>query len=268
MFRSRRHKIERLDFIIAGTQKGGTSALHYHLDQHPNITMAHSEEAHMIDHPRRHFFDDEERFAGKVDYDILHERIRFKPRTIITGSCTPIYTYWRPAMERIRNYHPGIKLVILLRNPIDRAFSHWNMYRERKQESLGFLEAIAEEKNRIREALPLQPRRTSYLDRGFYFEQMERVFRFFPREQVHVIKFEDFRKDTPAVVNRVFAFLGVTPLSTVKNREQNRIPYEREITPEERQCLYEAYKEDIARLEELLGWDCSDWKEVSGDSHL
>ncbi len=106
-------KIERLDFIIAGTQKGGTSALHYHLDQHPNITMAHSEEAHMIDHPRRHFFDDEKRFAaGEVSYGILHEGVRLKRRSLITGSCTPIYTYWKPAMERIRKYHPGIKLIV------------------------------------------------------------------------------------------------------------------------------------------------------------
>ena len=260
MFRSRQ-SIERLDFIIAGTQKGGTSALHYHLAQHPNVTMAHSEEAHMIDHPRRHFFDDEDRFAGKVDYDILHEGIKLKRRSLITGSCTPIYTYWKPAMERIRNYHPGIKLIILLRNPIDRAFSHWNMYRERNQESFGFLEAIAEESKRIREALPLQPRRTSYLDRGFYFEQMERVFQFFPREQVYVIKFDDFRKRTPELVNEVFSFLGVMPLAKVKNRQQNRIPYEREITREERQYLYKLYKTDIARLEQLLGWDCSDWKE-------
>ena len=261
MFRSRPSKIERLDFIIAGTQKGGTSALHYHLDQHPNITMAHSEEAHMIDHPRRHFFDDEDRFAGKVEYDILHERIRLKRQSLITGSCTPIYTYWKPAIERIRNYHPGIKLIILLRNPIDRAFSHWNMYRERKQEDLGFLEAIAEEPKRIRAALPFQPRRTSYLDRGFYFEQMERVFRFFPRHQVHVIKFDDFRKNTPDVVNKVFAFLGLRSLSKVKNRQQNRIPYERPITAEERVYLYEAYKADIAQLEQLLSWDCSNWKE-------
>lgn len=263
MFRPKQTRIDRLDFIVAGTQKGGTSALHYHLEQHPNVTMAHGEEAHMIDHPRRHFFDDEERFANEpVEYDILHEGIKFKRHSLVTGSVTPIYTYWKPAMERIRDYQPGIKLIILLRNPIDRAFSHWNMYRERKQESLGFLEAIAEEPKRMRAAAPLQPRRTSYLDRGFYFEQMERVFRFFPREQVHVIKFDDFRQRTAAVVNGVFDFLGVDPLPAVKNREQNRIPYDRKITREERQHLYNAYKEDIARLEELLGWDCSDWKEA------
>src|SRR6266850_3730468 len=144
-FRSKAQRIEHLDFIIAGTQKGGTSALHYHLNQHPNVTMAHSEEAHMIDHPRRHFFDDEDRFAGKVDYSILHEGIKLKRRSLIVGSCTPIYTYWKPAMERIRIYHPGIKLIILLRNPIDRAFSHWNMNRDRQREKMGFLEAIAAE---------------------------------------------------------------------------------------------------------------------------
>jgi len=255
--------IERLDFLIAGTQKGGTSALHYHLDQHPNITMAHSEEAHMVDHPRRHFFDDEKRFAaGPVSYDILHEGVKLKRNSLITGSVTPVYTYWKPAMERIRNYHPGIKLIILLRNPIDRAFSQWNMNYDREREKLGFLEAIAEEKNRIQAALPHQPRGGSYLDRGFYFEQMERVFRFFPREQVCVIKFETFRKKTPHVVNDAFAFLGVPPLQTMRNKEQNRIPYRRRITSEEKRYLYGFYAKDIDRLEKLLNWDCSDWKQI------
>ena len=262
MFESQRGKIERLDFIIAGTQKGGTSALHYHLDQHPNITFAHPEEAHMIDHPRRHFFDDEKRFAAgkEVSYDILHQDIKLKPESLITGSCTPIYTYWKPAMERIGDYHPGIKLIVLLRNPIDRAFSQWNMNWDRQREKLGFVEAVAAEMEERKESPGSQSRRRSYVDRGFYFEQMERVFRFFPREQVKVLKFEEFRKRTPEVVNEVFRFLGVRPLTRIKNREQNRIPYERKITREERRYLYGLYKEDIARLENLLGWDCSDWK--------
>jgi Sulfotransferase domain len=262
MFSRKRRRIDKLDFIIAGTQKSGTSALHYHLDQHPNITMAHSEEAHMIDHPHRHFFDDENRFSRKVDYDFLHRGIKFKRQSLITGSCTPIYTYWRPAMGRIRNYHPQIKLIVLLRNPIDRAFSHWNMYRERNQESLGFLEAVKEEKNRIKEALPLQPRKCSYVDRGFYSEQLERVFRFFPRKQVHVIKFDDFRNKPREILAAVFDFLGVAQLETVANKQQNLIPYDRRITPAERRHLYEIYQSDISKLEALLNWDCSAWKEV------
>jgi hypothetical protein len=247
--------------MIAGTQKGGTSALHYHLAQHPNITMAHSEEAHMIDHPRRHFFDDEERYAeGEISYDILHEDVKLKPQSLVTGSCTPIYTYWRPAMERIRKYNPEIKLIILLRNPIDRAFSQWNMNSDREREGLTFMEALAAEAEERKSSPLLQSRRRSYIDRGFYSEQIERVFRFFPREQVKIIKFEDFRKRTPEVVNEVFSFLGVTPLPKIKNREQNRIAYERKIAPEERRYLYDIYKEDIARLEKLLSWDCSDWR--------
>ena len=262
MFGRKRKRIDKLDFIIAGTQKSGTSALHYHLDQHPNITMAHGEEAHMINHPHRHFFDDEDRFSRPVDYDFLHRGIRFKRKSLITGSCTPIYTYWKPALERIRDYYPQIKLIILLRNPIDRAFSHWNMYRERNQEPLGFLEAVKEEKNRIKEALPLQPRRYSYVDRGFYSEQMERVFSFFPRTQAHVVKFDDFRDKPGETVTGVFDFLGVAPLETIANKEQNLIPYERRMTAEERRYLYEIYRSDIAKLEALLDWDCSDWKEM------
>jgi len=260
--RTRARKINQLDFLIAGTQKGGTSALHYHLDQHPQITMAHSEEAHKVDHPRRHFFDDEKRFSGDISYDILHEDVKVKPGSRITGSCTPIYTYWRPAMQRIRDYNPEIKLIILFRNPADRAFSHWNMYRDRKQEDLGFLDAIREEKKRLRAVLPLQLRRHSYLDRGFYSEQIERVFRFFPREQVLIIKFEEFRRHGPEVVNEVFRFLGVAPLDSVKNRQQNRIRYERHMSRQERKYLVDLYRDDIRRVEELLGWDCSDWKQV------
>jgi len=262
IFKRKPKRIEKLDFIIAGAQKAGTSALHYFLEQHPNITMAHSEEAHLVQHPHRHFFDDEARFSKEVDYDVLHQGIKFKRKSLITGSCTPIYSYWKPAMERIKNYNPRIKLIILLRNPIERAFSHWNMQRDRNREPLEFLEAVAQEKERIEQALPLQPRGGAYIDRGFYSEQMERVFRFFPREQVHVIKFDDFRNNWHKTVTSVFEFLGVEPSVTLKNKEQNLIPYDRRMTDEERRSVYEIFRSDISKLEELLDWDCSDWKPV------
>ena len=94
-------------------------------------------------------------------------------------------------MQRIHDYNPSIKLIILLRNPIDRAFSHWNMQRDRKLDSLDFLDAVKQEENRAREVYPLQLRKYSYVERGFYSEQMERTFRFFPRDRVLVIKFDD-----------------------------------------------------------------------------
>src|SRR5207245_5468400 len=96
-------------------------------------------------------------------------------KATLLGSCTPIYIYCRPAMERICNYNNQLKLLILLLNPADRAYSHWNMQRDRGLENLDFLAAVQEEKNRARQAVPFQLRKFSYVDRGFYAEQIERV---------------------------------------------------------------------------------------------
>ena len=253
--------ISKLDFIIAGTQKSGTSVLTYYLNQHSAIAMAHKEEAHLIVQPRRHFFDNEAMFAsGNINYDLLHRDVPVTAHTLVAGTCTPVYTYWKPAMQRIHEYYPSIKLIILLRNPIDRAFSHWNMQRDRKLDSLDFLDAVKQEENRAREAYPLQLRKFSYVERGFYSEQIERVFRFFPREQVLVIKFDDLRRDYRAVTDRTFDFLSVPPFSRLKNREENIINYARSMTQSEREYLFSIFQNDIAKLEKLLGWDCSDWK--------
>ena len=88
---------------------------------------------------------------------------------------------------------------------------------------------------------------------------MERVFRFFPHEQVLVIKFDDLRRDYRAVTDRIVNFLGVFPFPRLKNREENVINYARPMTQSERAYLFSIFENDIAKLEKLLGWDCSDW---------
>jgi hypothetical protein len=252
MFRTKRRKIDRLDFILAGAQKSGTTALHYFLEKHPNITMGDKQEMH--------FFDNEEIFSRPVDYELLHQHFRPVSSSTIAGECTPIYIYWKPAIERIWKYNPKIKLLIILRNPVDRAFAHWNMQRFKGREPLDFLDAAREEKNRAGEAAPLQLRRFSYVDRGFYAEQLERVFKFFPREQVKIIKFEEFQGKKSETLDAIFRFLCLKPLRSKRNKDRNVVPYEREMTIEERNQLYRIFAEDIAKLEQMLGWDCSDWK--------
>jgi hypothetical protein len=252
MFRRGRRKIERLDFILAGAQKSGTTALHYFLSRHPHITMGNRQEMH--------FFDNEEIFSRPVDYELLHQHFRPVPPSTIAGECTPIYMYWKPAMERIWKYNPKIKLLIILRNPVDRAFAHWNMQRFKGREPLDFLDAVREEENRALEAAPLQLRRFSYVDRGFYAEQLERVLKFFPQEQVKIIKFEEFRDKKSETLNAMFRFLGVGPIVSSLDKDRNVVPYEREMTADERKYLFGIFAEDIANLEQMLGWDCSDWK--------
>jgi len=255
-------QIERLDFIVAGAQKSGTTALHYFLRKHPQIALPERQELH--------FFDDEEIFSRPVDYRLLHRHFRKPPvrllpvRLGLAGEVTPSYLYWKPAMERIWNYNRQIKLVILLRNPIDRAFAHWNMQRFKDREPLDFLTALKEEPRRIAQPLTIESRRFAYVDRGFYSRQLERVFKFFPREQVHVVKFENFRDRKQETLDGIFKFLGVKSLPRVRDKDRNVVPYERTMTPEEQKYLSEVFSPEITKLEQMLGWDCSDWKGRGG----
>jgi hypothetical protein len=250
--RTAKRSIEKLDFIIAGAQKSGTTALHYFLQKHPQITLGDQQEMH--------FFDTDEFFArDPVDYEPLHRHFSSVARSVVAGECTPHYLHYRPALERIWNYNPTIKLLILLRNPVDRAFAHWNMQRFKGRETLDFLAAVKAEKSRTLKD-PLQARRFSYTTRGFYSEQLERVFKFFPRAQVKLIKFELFRDDNCETLKSVFEFLGVKPLRSIRSKDRNVVPYEREITAAEREYLYAVFAHDITQLERMLGWDCADWK--------
>ena len=214
----------------------------------------------MGDQQEIHFFDNDALFASGVDYEELHKHYPPVGPSTIAGDCTPSYIYHKSAAERIWKYNPKSKLLILLRNPVERAFAHWNMQRHKGIEPLDFFDAIREEETRIAGAPPAQARRFAYLERGFYGDQLERVFKFFPREQVKVVKAEDFKAKQRQTLASIFSFLDRKPLRSLRNKDRNVVPYERAINWEERVFLYNLFAEDIAKIEQLLGWDCSDWK--------
>ncbi|MEP7015703.1 MAG: sulfotransferase domain-containing protein [Verrucomicrobiota bacterium] len=247
-----RRKIDRIDFVVAGVQKAGTTALHSFIAKHPHIALPRDQ--------ADHFFDDEENFSGEPDYNEMLSHFAPGRRWRIAGEVTSDYTYWKPAMERIARYNPKMKIIISLRNPADRAFSHWNMRRAKSQEPDDFLDALKRDRAQPIEDFSLNARRFAYVDRGLYSGQIERVFRFFPRDQVLIIKYENFRKDYSGTVDSVFDFIGVRRLRGLKNRERNVGPYQRKMTPEEREYASAIFQEDITKLEALLNWDCSDWR--------
>jgi hypothetical protein len=252
ILRPKGRKIERLDFILAGAQKSGTTALHYFLRKHPDITMGDQQEIH--------FFDNDAMFVTEPDYGQLHKHYPPVAPSTIAGDCTPSYLYYEPAAERIHKYNPKIKLLILLRNPVDRAFAHWNMQRFRGREPLDFFDAVREEQTRIAGAPPSEARRFAYIDRGFYGRQLARLFKLFPRDQVNVVKFEDFTGRQRETLASICSFLDRKPLRSVRSKDRNVVPYERAMNWEERVFLYNIFADDIAQVEEMLGWDCSDWK--------
>jgi hypothetical protein len=252
MFSFGKRRIEKLHFLVAGAQKSGTTALNYYLKRHPRIALPIKKELH--------FFDNDELFGGgKVSYQSLHEMFRPARAGTIAGENTPVYLYWRSALPRIRDYNPEMKFIVILRNPIDRAFSHWNMQRARGIEPFDFLDAIEAEPRRIAESAPAQLRKLSYVDRGRYAEQLERAFRLFPREQFLIIKYERFRRRQREVVEDDFRFLSLPPVR-FRAVEAHDIPYRRKIREEERIAVWKILQSDIAQLEMLLGWDCSDWR--------
>lgn len=248
----RRRPIDRVDFVVAGVQKAGTTALHHVIAKHPEVALPRDQALH--------FFDKEENFKGEPDYNVLLGNFDPQRRWTIAGEVTSDYTFWKPAMERIARYNPRMKIIISLRNPADRAFSHWNMRRAKDQDPDDFLEAIKRDRSAPIEDFSREYSRFNYVARGMYSHQIERVFKFFPREQALVIKYENYRRDYSGTTDSVFDFLGIRRIDAPRNKERNVGPYQRKMTPEERKYVSAIFAEDIAKLETLLGWDCEDWK--------
>ena len=244
----------KIDFLVAGVQKAGTTSLDAWLRQHSDIGMARRKEVH--------FFDNEEVFAqGTPDDALYHADWDADAHVLIRGEVTPITTYWADAPRRIWHYNPHMRLIVLLRNPIERAWSHWKMACKLGEEDLPFAEAIRRETERCRVALPFQHRMLSYIDRGFYSEQIRRLRRFFPNEQLLFIKSEGFRCDPQAGLTRICQFLAVPDMAFDVRQRLNASPDIGDIPPTDRRYLREVLAPDIRQTEALLGWQCPDWYE-------
>ena len=241
-----------VNFLICGTQKGGTSALAVYLNEHPEISMANVKEVH--------FFDSEVYFQNKrPDYSQYHSYFRLNESAGMIGEATPIYMYWYNAPRRIWEYNPNMKLIVLLRNPIERAYSHWNMERSRNRDELSFWDAIQNEEKRCREALPYQHRVYSYMDRGFYSEQLRRLWSYFPEDQVHILKTGFLRHQPETALQEVCDFLNVSRFHDVEAKDVHSRPYMSRMGDKEKDYLKTRFEYEILALERFLGWDCTDW---------
>jgi hypothetical protein len=242
----------RVSFLIAGVQKGGTSSLDAYLRQHPQITMANRKEVH--------FFDDE-RWGTKLIFPTAryHRNFGGGSKNAIFGEATPIYTYWEPAIPRIYKYNKKMRLIILLRDPIQRAWSHWRMEYFRNSETKSFSEAIRIENVRARTSAPHQHPVFSYIDRGFYAHQIRRILRFFDQKQVLFIKSEDFFGNTSASLNNVCQFLKIDEAKFDTSKIENVGPPLGEIERDDFSFLRDMFKNDVSEVERLLGWRCDEW---------
>jgi hypothetical protein len=239
----------RVGAMVIGVQKAGTSALFDYLGEDPDIALSDIKETH--------FFDDESLDWAAPDYGLYHRRFPAADARLRLEA-TPIYVYWPNALERIRAYNPAARLILMLRDPVARAWSHWRMEYARGAETKPFAWCIREGRQRLFAAEPWgHHREFSYVERGFYGEQLERLYTLFPREQVLVLRAEDLEPAPAEVLARVRTFLGlasreeaVAPRRVHVGRDMD---YGSSLTDEDAAFLRGVYAADQRRLEALTG---------------
>ena len=239
----------RVNFIIAGVQKGGTTALFDYLSEEPGLALADVKEVH--------FFDDEARDWCSPDYGAYHARFP-APDGRLRGEATPIYLYWPDSLERIAAYNPAMRLIVMLRDPVERAWSHWRMEYARGVERQPFAWCIRQGRQRLFESEPWgHHREYSYVERGFYGEQLERLYELFPRGQVLLLRSDDLSAEPNAILGRVRNFLGLPVGRAAQARQVHvgrEMDYGSELTADDIGHLREVYARDQARMKALAGF--------------
>lgn len=238
-----------LGFLVAGVQKAGTSALHDYLSEVPDLQLPPSKELH--------FFDDEERVDWSApDYAPLHEA--FVDDARLRGEATPITLYWPQALERVAAYNPAMRLVLLFRDPVGRAFSHWRMEWARGAERMPFAQAIREGRARMAASTPTAgfDRVASYVERGFYGRQLARAQRLFGRDRILCLPQDELERDPDGVVGQICRFLEVAPptaaLRPRRVRAAPEIDYPSALEPEDAIRLGTCFAAEMARFEALV----------------
>ncbi|WP_209125685.1 sulfotransferase domain-containing protein [Alkalihalobacillus sp. BA299] len=230
------------DFLIIGAQKCGTTSFYNHLIEHPNIEPGKNKEIH--------FFDNN--YNKGLDWYISQfPSLSSTEKYILTGEATPKYIFHPLVPKRVFSVMPQVKLIALLRNPIDRAYSQYQMALRRRQRlqlgnrSFSFEEVIEKE---------LKQAEFSYLKRGVYVNQIERWLKFFPRMQLKVVKSEDLFSNPSKVYKEVISFLGLPSYELKEYNNQNSASYQ-QMEIETRRRLIEYYKPYNKKLYEVLGQD-------------
>jgi hypothetical protein len=238
------------DTMIIGAMKSGTSSLHYYLTQHPRVIAPLRKEVHYFDlnHAR-----------GEAWYRANFGRA---DEAGVNIDSSPYYLFHPQAPQRAHALVPQARLIVLLRDPVRRAYSHYWHERDKGRESLSFEDAIAAEPERIardHERLASggishskSHQYFSYLARGRYAEQIEHWLRVYPREQLLVLRFEDLVREPLPVLNHTLDWLGLASMQGARLEPRNTRRYP-PVEPATAARLQEYFAPHNAALESLLG---------------
>lgn len=281
-------------FLIIGAQKSGTTSLFLYLREHPQVYMSSLKEPDFfVNEGKPHT--DRSLITTFEEYSALFADA--KDETAV-GEASPTYLHGETAPERIAHYLPHAQLIAILRNPADRAYSHWLHNSRNGRETLDFQSALLAEDARMKNGLVDE---FGYRHKGEYHRHLERFYRLFGRTQIRAYLYEDLKESPQAMVKDLFGFLGVkdtfqprlerhnvsglprgragrlydrarrNPRVTkiakqilpghLRHRLRQRLLVRPELPAEFRAGLVEFYRDDIKRLEDLILRDLSSWRQ-------
>jgi hypothetical protein len=202
------------DFVVVGAPKCGTTSLHHYLGQHPDVFLPSQKELHHFSHPEL-----ERNSNGPGDARVLRSACATRERYAAffagaeragaVGEVSPSYLYYHATVaERLRAALGEARIVVVVRDPIEKAWSQYMHLVRDDRERLSFPEALAAEEQRTRDGWAALWR---YAGSSLYAEGIEHYRSVFGPERVRVIAQEDLRRDPAAVVAELFAFVGVDP---------------------------------------------------------
>lgn len=247
----------QLSLAVIGAQKASTTALALYLNQHPEIYFPPIKETH--------FFRRSLTTSGPADRDpeLLNRRFVDAPLDSLYADGTPIYLYWPYSVSLLKAHNPDMKLIVSLRHPAIRAYSAWSMERRRDRDPLSFSDAIREGRNRVKNAPFGVHSIYSYVERGFYAQQLRNVFEVFDPAQVFVMRSDQVSAQDQQM-QALLAFLGVdaiefeqivdnvNPSSLIATEGlQNDFAY-----------LQDLYREDLDLLSDMIDINISNWLSV------
>lgn len=238
-----------IDFIIAGTMKGGTTAGITNFSKHPEISMFKEE---------IHYFDVMENYQKGTNWYKSH----FDYSKKMVGDKAPDVMYQDICLELLQIANPYVKILLFLRNPIERAYSHWKMLRDSFKVKRSFKYSVMDEiNNRWGENRSFKISFWRHiLQRGLYFEQIKRILKYFSIDNIHISISENIRHDMDSEYQKIFKFLGVSEFhfpfeEDFVSKSNDKLDKNSEIY----KMLQKLFDKDKKSLEKFLGYKTGWW---------
>lgn len=278
------------EFIIIGAGKCGTTSLHNYLDQHPQIYMCPKKETFFFINEKTR--EKHKPWGAVTTLEDYFSLFQDAPKSSVTGEISTNYYAYPESAQLIYNHIPTVKIIAILRDPAERAFSGYQMHVRQGIEKRSFEQVILEE--------------NKYVKRGFYFLEIVPYFEIFDRQSIKILLYDDLCNNPINFIKDLFAFIGVDdnfipdmgkkgrkgglpknqylnqlltkpnfwrssaaavlklamPLQLrqkIRTRMINNNTYKATLSPEARRKLIEIYKSDILKLQDLIERDLSNW---------